>query len=60
MLVCSGTPGIFIKHVVDGVVQLMLAPRSGLAANIIKPASGEMVDDPGVALVRAANPDDAP
>jgi len=51
----AGKPGIFVKDVVAGVVQVSLAPSSGLLSDLFKPATA-MVEDPNVASERIANP----
>ncbi len=51
----SGTPGLWVLDVVDGVVQRTLAPAQGQLSDLLRPA-GEIVVDPRADAVRGKNP----
>ena len=54
-----GRPGMWKKTVVDGNVQAAVVPAVGKVRDLLRPAAA-IVEDPRLAAVRAANPDDQP
>lgn len=54
-----GRPGIWIKTVVDGKVQAVVAPAAGKVRDLLRPADA-IVEDVRLTAARAANPDDQP
>jgi dipeptidase E len=50
----TGRPGLWLHEVVDGAVEVQLAPAQGRLADILRPAR-ETVDDPHITAARAEN-----
>ena len=51
----TGSPGIWIKEVVDGAVVATLLPRTGPLTELLQPAT-EVAEDPRIPGLRLANP----
>ncbi len=52
----EGTPGVWLKRVVDGAVMASILPVEGPITAFAVPATGAIIDDPRVVKCRADNP----